>query len=110
LLAGVTPLSAAQGLALLDAALSRPELQLVPILLSLDASGRSRRPGRCRAVVCWCIRACAGRRQEVVTCCGARAAGCIAGVGTARCGEELLQGEIACSLAGPSAVPIDRSC
>ncbi|HKP55149.1 MAG TPA: beta-ketoacyl synthase N-terminal-like domain-containing protein, partial [Polyangiales bacterium] len=39
--AGVSPLSAAQGLALLDAALSRPEPQLVPILLSLGTLQRT---------------------------------------------------------------------
>ncbi|HKP56550.1 MAG TPA: beta-ketoacyl synthase N-terminal-like domain-containing protein, partial [Polyangiales bacterium] len=110
---GIAPLSAAQGLGLLDATLSRTEPQLLPLLLSLGTLRRtfaqSEVPALWSALLQPGLRRVSANRGADASVVRARLAGLPAAERLVAV-QELLQGEIAAvlGLPGPSAVPVDQ--
>ena len=108
---GVLPLSLELGLALLDAALSRPEAVLIPCIWTWRDAAPARRRAGAGAVPCaCCVAGCSGHRRRALTRTLAGAAG---GAGERaerlKALVELAQEDIAAvlALAGASSVPAD---
>ncbi|HKP57239.1 MAG TPA: beta-ketoacyl synthase N-terminal-like domain-containing protein, partial [Polyangiales bacterium] len=110
---GITPLSAAQGLSLLDATLSRTEPHLLPVLLSLGTLRRTFAqtgvPALWSALLRPSLRRVSASRRGDASVVRARLAG-LPAAERLDAVRELLQAEIAAvlGLPGPSAVPIDQ--